>query len=583
MIGSILRIRYELLEQIDDGPLFACYKARDRIAAREVCVRVLHDPFGNEFAFVDKLKDIVKRVGILQHPGLEKVLDFDDHEGTPFIVTELNAGHTLEERIKKLAPFSPAVAVGLALSVCETLDAIHGAGLAHGDVSSSNITLTADGKTKVALTAIWESYSSSKTAGAVVLPGMAPYLAPEITTGQMPSATSDVYALGVLLFELLTGRRPYSGDTAVSIALKHATAPVPSVRSFNPSVPVVLDEIVRKALAKNPLERYPNAKAMLSDLRAVQDALRFGKSLSWPIRGAAQEAGPVAPTVLQPADPEVKAPDPKKASSKPRRDKPDTLDTVPKWLLGMVYLCVCAMVVLVSLWIYWNLTKPKLVRVPNVVGLSLPEAQKQLDALGLKMKVGKKVSSEKQPADEILATVPSAGGEKRAGGDVYVDVSTGSKFVEVPDLRGRTLDEAKALLSTVNLTMDENVRKKKDRNIPEGKIVAQIPDPRSKVERSTRIRITVSGVEARGSRDTPPEDQTIYTFKVRFKVPESEEPIAIKVVMTDAKGAKTVFDDERTSGDMVEIEEEGFGPEASFRIFFDGELVQQVTKRADEE
>lgn len=581
MIGTIFRIRYELIEQIDDGPLFVAYKARDRVAGREVCVRVLKQPFADEPAFVERLREVVKRSSVIQHPGLERLIDLDDHEGQPFVVSELPAGLPLEERIRKLAPFSPAVAVGLAMTIGQALDAVHGAGMVHGDLSERNVNLTPDGKTKLALTGLWETYSASRTAGAVVLPGMAPYLAPEITGGEMPTPSSDVYALGVILFDLLTGRRPYSGDSSVSVALKHATAPIPSVRAFNPGVPTVLDEIVRKALAKNPADRYPNAKALLADLRAVQDALRFGKSLAWPIKDTGDEPAPVAPTVIQTADPDVKPPPSR--SQKKKSDR-EVNDSIPKWLLALVYIAVCALVILVSGWIYWNFTKPKLVRVPNVVGLSLTDAQKQLEAAGLRLKVGRRLSSEKQPADEVLATQPPSGAEKRVGGDVLVDVSTGSRFVDVPDLRGRTLDEAKAMLANVNLQMDENVRKTRNRSIPEGRIVAQVPDPRSKVERSTRIRVTINAREdERPDRPPTAEELGTYTFNLRFTVPDSEEPIRIKIIMTDGKGSKTIFDEDRSAGEEVEIEEEGAGPEATFRIFFDGELVNQVTKRADEE
>ncbi|HRI44040.1 MAG TPA: PASTA domain-containing protein [Fimbriimonadaceae bacterium] len=580
MIGTIFRIRYELIEQIDDGPLFSGYKARDRVAGREVCVRVLKRPFADEPGFVERLRDVVKRSSVIQHPGLERLIDLDDHEGTPFLVSELPAGLPLEERIRKLAPFSPAVAVGLAMTIGQALDAVHGAGMVHGDLSGRNINLTPDGKTKLALTGLWETYSASRTAGAAVLPGMAPYLAPEITGGEMPTPASDVYALGVILFELLAGRRPYSGDTSVSVALKHATAPVPSVRAFNPGVPAVLDEIVRKALAKNPADRYPNAKALMADLRAVQDALRFGKSLAWPIKDSGEEPSPVAPSVIQTADPEVK---PAPLRNPKTRDR-EVNDSVPKWLLALVYIAVCALVILVSGWVYWNFTKPKLVRVPNIVGLSLTDAQKQLESAGLRLKVGRRLSSEKQPADEVLATQPPSGAEKRVGGDVLVDVSTGSRFVDVPDLRGRTLDEAKAMLANVNLQMDENVRKARNRNIQEGRIITQVPDPRSKVERSTRIRVTISGREEDRAERPPTEgDLGTYSFHLRFTVPDAEEPIRIKIIMTDGKGSKTIFDEDRSAGEQVEIEEEGAGPEATFRIFFDGELVNQVTKRADEE
>jgi hypothetical protein len=131
--------------------------------------------------------------------------------------------------------------------------------------------------------------------------------------------------------------------------------------------------------------------------------------------------------------------------------------------------------------------------------------------------------------------------------------------------------------------MDDNVKKKRDKNIAPGKIIAQLPDPRSKVERSTRIRVTISAPpDAAPDREPREEDLGVYTFHVKFKIPPSDEPVAIKVVMMDAKGSKTVFEEERSAGDVVEIDEEGIGPEATFRIFFDGELVQQVTKRADE-
>jgi len=200
VIGDVLRIRYELLHEIEQTPLFMVYAARDRVGGKEVCIRVIQSPYRSEPAFVEKLREVVRKLSVVHHPGVERVLDLDDHEGQPFLVSELPVGASLQERIKKLAPFSPSVAAAMAIGLCEALEAIHAAGVVHGDVNSANVTVTADGRTRLALAGVWESYSSSRLAGAAMLNAMAPYLAPEISAGSMPSPATDVYGVGFLLF-----------------------------------------------------------------------------------------------------------------------------------------------------------------------------------------------------------------------------------------------------------------------------------------------------------------------------------------------------------------------------------------------
>ena len=286
MIGEIFGSRFELVAQANDGPIFTAYMAKEAGSGKDVCVRLFRSPFDKELDFVEAVGVAAQKAAVVDHPGVERITALEYDGGRPFLVGQFSPGITLGERIRKLAPFSVPVAVGTAISILEGLDALHRAGIVHGDVNSDNVVIAMDGSARVQLAAIWEAYSRSSTAGAVVLPSMAPFLAPEVSAGGAPSHGSDVYSVGVLLFELICGRPPYSADSPIAMAMKHATAPTPSVKGFNASSPIVLDEIVKKAMNKDPGMRYRTAGTMLADLRVLQDALRFGRTLTWPLKPA---------------------------------------------------------------------------------------------------------------------------------------------------------------------------------------------------------------------------------------------------------------------------------------------------------
>ncbi len=573
MIGSVLRIRYEVLEEMEETPIFAAFKAKDRVQVREVIVRVLQSPFAQESQFVHALNHVVGRVSQVSHPGLERLIGMDDHEGQPFLVSEFSAGQPLSDRIKKLAPFSAPVAVSMGISIAEALEILHQSGIVHGDVSSRNVMVASDGNTKLMLPGMWESYSSSKTAGAVMLPLMAPYLAPEVTADGMPSAATDVYSLGVLLFELLAGRPPYSGDTSVSIAMKHSTAPVPSIRAINASVPVALEEVVKKALAKSPADRYRNATELLADLRRIQDALRFGKPLHWPLQPE-QEPSPdelrVAPK-MSAVPKEVKQP-------KRRRPEENVAyeGDVPRWLMAIVYAALSIAVVIIGIWIYGNINKPKLLKVPNIVGKNVNEANGVLTEMGLGLRISKRQPTEKYPEETVIDTNPAVGAEVREHSHVSVVVSSGSKFVEVPDLRGMTLDDAKALLAKLGMSTDSAPRIVRDRHIESGKIVAQVPEARTKVQRGSNVRLQISGgADFRDNRAVVEPANNTYHLKITVPA-KGEDQILIRVDMMDDNGTRTVHEEAHAPGETVELDADGAGDDVQFKIFFDNELVKQV-------
>lgn len=582
MIGVILRIRYELLQELDSDPVFVTYKARDRVAGRDVRVRVLQPPFASEPDFVEALRTMIARYGAIQQEGLERLTGVDEHEGLPFVVGELPTGVAAADRIKRLAPFSAQVSLAVTIKLCEALAALHAKGLTHGDVCARNLVVSQDGRPTLALAGIWEAYAHSRTAGSVVLPQMADHLAPEVSEGAMPSPASDAYAVGVLLFELLTGRAPYGGDTPVSIALKHAQAPVPSIKTFNPAVPSALEELVRKALAKSPSDRYSGAQAMLGDLRMIHDALRFGKPLTWPIRReaepAASSSAPLATAAEPPDNPVAPRMSAIRKAQKPaKRARETDDDSVPKWLVGLVYTGALAVLVLIGGFVYWNLTKPKALEVPNIVGMTVGEASGVLRGQGLTMHIAQRVASDQFGEDTVIDSNPRARQQVKQGSRVTVTVSLGKSFLETPDIRGMTVSEAKELLRAAGLRLDEPPSEARSPDVPVGQIVSQTPEPRARVARGTRIQAVVSTGRERAERRPVVREST---YEVSIKMPSGDVPVVVRVDITDERGTRTVHEDTHQPGEEFTVSTDGRGDRALFRIFFDGELVKQVEQEA---
>lgn len=574
MIGNVYGARYEVLQELEGSPLFSSGKAMDRQTGRDVRLRILEPSYAHEHKFIESMKEHVMRLQSLVHPSLEKINDFIEEEDSVAIVSEYTQSITLDERVKRLASFSVQLAVGTAVSVCEGLAASHQAGIIHGDISGRNVLVTPSGAVKLTMTGFWATYPNSSKAGLAMLRGMAPYLAPEVTAGSMPSVASDIYAVGVLTYQMLAGRCPYSGDSTVAIATKHASAPYPTLRSINPSVPEALDELVKKCLAKSPKDRYVSMNDLLSDFRGIQDALRFGRPLVWPIRKGPIEPAQVAPAIETPEMP-----------NKPKKAKPAAArvesDGVPKWAAALFYLSLVSVLGAIGVWVAFNTHQPKLIDLPNVVNKSQNEAASELSRLGLRLSVEKQTVSEKYPAGVVLEQDPQPGARKvKEGGIVQVVISAGGRFVEVPDLRGRSVTEAKNLLETLNLELSDNVEKVRDKELEEGLIVSQVPEARKKIERASKIKIKVSNGNKRVVDESEPEQ--LYTYKLKITMPAGANSVLVRVDMTDDRETKTIFEEQRDPSDTFEVESEGYGKEAIFRIFFDNELVKQKTQKAGE-
>jgi len=578
MIGAMIRGRYELTQELSEGPVFKAFAAKDHLQGRDVCLRVAAPNYAHEPDFAAKLEDTVRAVLSISHPNLERLLAADRDDSNLFVVSEYSRGTSLLERLKKLGTLSVPVAVQTAIGVCEALQALHSAGVVHGDVGSHNVVIGPEGDLKLQQYAVWQAYASSATAGTAVLRQIAPYLAPEIGQGAYPSPSSDVYAVGVLLYEMLSGRYPFHADAPVAIAVKHATEGVPNVRMMNPSVPVVLAEIVKKAMAKSPADRYRDGGDMVSDLRILQDALRFGRTLSWPIR---EESKPAPPLPVAPKMSAIREPKRQEEAIEEDEWEDERSEDVPVWVKVMIAFFAGLMAILVLAWVVFNMSKPRTVEVPDLKRLSVTEAMSRLDGLGLKLKIGRRQANDQIPKDQIIDETPAPGEQVYEGSSVNVTVSAGTKFVEVPDVRGLTVDQAKSMLGSVDLELDPEKETVADPNLKAGLIVGQIPEARRKVSRMSKIHVQVSG-----GKDVKVKDdksaKTKYQWTLRITLSDIKEPVTMRVDITDAKGTRTIHEAEHEPEEYAEIIAEGYGDKATFRIFYDGELVSQLEKTADD-
>lgn len=590
MIGHLLSLRYELLAELDPGPIFRLFRAMDRQASREVFVRLLAPPFDQDSGFVEQLGNTVRSLSTVQSQVVERFVHVTESEGHAFVVSDGPGGQSLFERIQRLAPYSVPVCISLALQTLEALQAVHEAGFAHGELTTHQVLVGGDGRVGLLGAGLWMSYGANPSAGVAAMQRLGPYLAPEISQGKMPSPISDLYAVGVILFELLTARHPFSDDSMAGLARKHATAPIPNLRQLNPQTPPFLEEIIRKAMSKDPAVRYPTSRAMMADLRALQEALRHGKQPTWPLEPAPQ-AG-VTPAPGAPADPkpvpqakpspapviELPKPEPAPKGEKQRKD-PSISERVPAWVSLMGYACALMLLFGVSGWVYWNLTSPPQLKVPNVVGKKVKDAEELLKQQNLTLKVARTEYNDK-PKGLILELSPKPGQAVRENSFVAAVVSGGPRFVKVPELRGDTVETAAAKLGGLSLRLSDNVEEVFRRTQKEGTIVEQIPEPGSEVERSTKVRVTVASRRNRRSN----AERVRAEYELVLRMPPGVQPLYVRVDLVDADGTRTVFPETLLQSEEVrQVLTEGRGTSVDFKVFFNGTLVKQVTRTPDGE
>ncbi|MCH7904696.1 MAG: protein kinase [Armatimonadetes bacterium] len=573
MIGALLRTRYEILQQIGDNPIMTTFIAHDRARDRNVVLKVIKEKYCKEHEFISELLDLSTQLKSIDEPGIAKLLDIEQDDGRWFMVCSYLPGSSVYDRLKRLSTLTQSSALTVIRRVLEALVPLHEKGHVHGDISARNVVVGSSDEAGLLLPGVWRAYSSSVAAGVEMLPLIAPYLAPEVTMGGMPSPQSDVYAVGVLLFEMLAGCRPYGGKTPAEIATQHVSSEYPSLTRLNTAVPMPLDELVKKAMAKKPGDRYFSAKAMLNDVKLLEDALRFGKRLTWPLDPQPETAADerVGPRLNVVRDQEAE-----KKMAKRRASARG--EGVPRWMVGIFIVTASFAIAAIGVLAYNNLTKPKILTVPNIIGMTFAQATAELDEMDLKLKRVKQSPSDEYAVYVVMEVSPSVGQDIRQFSTVNAVVSTGSNFVEVPDLTGMTPAEARRLLASMNLALAAFVETVYDPSVPEGTIVSQKPKERTNVERQTKIAVQVS-THSRSVIDAPPRaDSNIYTL--RWQLPDSPFPIMLRVDVEDVLGTRTVHQEMYEPEENISLDIEAYGPKATFYIYYDGVLESRITQSA---
>ncbi len=574
MIGRQVAGRFEVLQHSLTHELFDVYRAVDAASGRNLRLRILKAAYAEDTDLAHEIVDVGERLKSLKHPSLEAAVESGMDGPLAYYASDWTEGQTLADRLKRLNTLSVSVGLSVAIGVAEGLHACHQAGIVHGDVSDRTVLSRPGEGVKLMEAGCWRAYGMSPVAARAMVPQMAPYLAPEITSGEMPSVESDIYALGALIYFILAGRHPYVGDSPNVIALKHHSAPYPSLRSQSRGIPEALDAALEKCLAKRPESRWQSAGELAAHLRSMQEALRFGRPI--PQRPAA-EAAPSAAAASGKARkviPAVEEPEPEAPAPKPSR--PEKAGNVPRPLVFLAYLfgVVCACIL--GVWFFLLLQPPPEYDVPDVVGMPLVEAAEQLDEIGINYRKVEERPSD-GPPDIVLEQSPRSGGRMRSGQSLNLTVSSGTAQVEVPDVTGDLASEAQPKLEALGFTVETDEVQGTGR--PPGEVISQDPAAGVEAARKSIIKLSIASAAnmISGSR-------TRRKYSYRIEVPsDMPDRVDLRVVMLDASGEEVVFEDRVNPGFIATVERDGYGDKVRFITRINGETVDELVTGPDQE
>ena len=502
--GQKINDRYEIIRSIGEGGMANVYLGHDTILDRNVAIKVLRGDLANDEKFVRRFQREALSASSLAHPNIVEMYDVGEDDGTYYIVMEYVDGKTLKQLLKKRGTLTLSEAIDIMSQLTDGMAHAHDSYIIHRDLKPQNIMIKDDGQIKITDFGIAMALNSTQLTQTNSVMGSVHYLPPEQASGKGSTIKSDIYSMGIIFYELLTGSLPFRGDNAVEIALKHMREPVPSIRDENPSIPQSIENIVKKATAKNPKNRYDSARSMHEDLLTALDDDRMDE----------------APYEYKYPENEYESKKTKKTEKEKDKEedlKIETLGDTTKQDITitdtedfsladekknkiLIIILASVFVVILGVIIAFFLLLPKFsnssaVTVPKCENLKVSACEKKLQKLGFKVKQNiELVPSDKIDKNRVVKTEPASGRSIKKGSKITIYKSSGEETFKLEDYKGQNANEVKAKLETkyelkVTIEKKEIEEKDKEKEYDDDEIIGQSLEAGSKVKKGDSLTL----------------------------------------------------------------------------------------------
>lgn len=450
--GQLINDRYEIIRSIGEGGMANVYLANDTILDRLVAVKVLRGDLSEDEKFVRRFQREAIAASSLNHPNIVEVYDVGEDNGKYYIVMEYVDGKTLKSLIKKRGALTLPEVVDIMLQLASAISCAHDSYIIHRDIKPQNVIILEDGRVKVMDFGIAAQLNSNDLTQTNSVMGTVYYLPPEQANGNVTTTKSDIYSLGILMYELVVGRVPFKGDSPVEVAIKQMRERIPSLTDANPDIPQSIENVILRACAKNPKNRYESMGEMRADLETVLDKDRFDE---------AKVVYEYPESNFDDSEKHLeKRSDRNKKNEEGKKDKKLNKSVI----IASVIAGVLLFTLLFTFIIYPKFISKPSVEVPDVSNLKVSKAEKLLEDSGFVVNVKtKKKTSDEIDKGKVIETDPEAGRTIKKGSKITLIVSSGSKKIEIEDYTGKNYYEIKAKLEAANITVE--IEKK---DVPEG-------------------------------------------------------------------------------------------------------------------
>lgn len=491
MIGTLLGNRYELLEKIGEGGMAEVYKAKCNLLNRFVSVKILKSEYSKDKEFVDKFKREALAVANLIDNNIVNIYDTGTQGDINYIVMEYVKGSTLKEIIQKNGVLSNNVAIEIALQIGRALECAHKNNIIHRDVKPHNILVTEDGIIKVTDFGIAKATNSMTLTNTNKVMGSAHYFSPEQAKGSFVDCRTDIYSFGIVLYEMLTGKVPYDGETPVSVALKHIQESVVPPKELNNNIPDSLNSLILKCIEKEPIMRYQNVREILTDLQNIKNNSSY--------KIVSNNLDNDSTRIMKPVSIEDEI-------DESINDRGEPISMKKKITL-IVAALVLVLIVGVSIWKIMSPSQNSLIPgitskevvIPEIIGKKQDDAKKLLEDNKLKAQFADKEKSDK-PAGTVIRCYPEQGTKVKEGYTIRITVSEGLKGSKIPSLKDINSTQAQQMIKDYDFQVGTVVDEFSD-TVPSGVVIRQTPDADSDGDSSTKVNLWVSkGPEIKNSK-----------------------------------------------------------------------------------